>query len=136
MVVDPDAGLPGQVIGDPRGVRQVLTNLLSNAVKFTDSGHVRIQARLLDEAREGLVRIEFAVEDTGIGIATEHQDLVFEMFRQADASFSRRHDGAGIGLTVCKMLVEIMGGQIGFTSQPGKGSRFHFLLTFRTASSA
>jgi signal transduction histidine kinase/HAMP domain-containing protein len=104
-------------------VRQILLNLLSNAIKFTpDGGHVRLVGRPAD----GGVRVE--VSDTGIGIATEDQGKLFREFVQIDASASRHYEGTGLGLALCKRLVELHGGRIGVVSEPGRGSTFWFML--------
>jgi PAS domain S-box-containing protein len=108
--------------GDPVRVRQVLLNLLSNAVKFTEQGSVAIAVTMEGD------RLGVAVEDTGIGIATEAQGRLFEMFTQADSSTSRRFGGTGLGLAISRRLVEMMGGEIGFTSQLGQGSIFRISL--------
>jgi signal transduction histidine kinase/DNA-binding response OmpR family regulator len=119
---------PGQPVrGDPGKLRQVLVNLLSNAVKFTPAGgqiHVRVQA-----APQG---IRFEVQDTGIGIAPEQQQRVFDAFTQADASTTRKYGGTGLGLAISARLVNLMGGQLQLDSEPGRGSRFHFVLPLRT----
>jgi signal transduction histidine kinase len=125
----PDA--PRLLIGDPVKIRQVLINLAGNALKFTESGRVRIEA--------GCVRVDadaadmrVAVSDTGIGIAPDKIDLVFEKFRQADASTTRKFGGTGLGLAISKQLVELMGGSIRVESRPGQGSTFSFTLPMKT----
>jgi len=121
--VDPD--LPATVMGDPVRIRQVLFNIAGNAVKFTQSGSVTVKAELarFDGDR---VAIRVAVTDTGIGIAAEHQALLFHPFTQAEASTTRRFGGTGLGLSICRRLAELMGGEIGVTSAPGLGSTFWF----------
>ena len=114
---------PLQVNADPVRVRQVLLNLLSNAIKFTpDGGHLRIAGR----PDSGGARIE--VIDTGIGIARSDQPKLFREFVQLDASASRHYEGTGLGLALCKQLVELHGGRIGVESDPGRGSTFWFTL--------
>ncbi|MBD3895634.1 response regulator [Halomonas sp. ML-15] len=114
-----DPRLPVRLYGDPGRVNQVILNLLSNAVKFSASGEV-----LLDARRCGEEWLEISVSDSGCGIAEAQREGVFEPFRQGDASTARRFGGSGLGLAICKQLVEAMGGEIDFTSQPGHGSRF------------
>ncbi len=118
--IEPD--VPEQVFGDPTRLRQVLLNLLSNAVKFTERGFVTIHVA------KGQNGVEFSVRDSGIGMTKEQQDRLFQPFTQADSSTTRRFGGTGLGLAICKRLVEIMGGQIGVDSEPGKGSVFTFSL--------
>lgn len=117
-------GLPARVMGDPGRLRQVLTNLLSNAVKFTPpNGSVRVSVE--PAVPQG---VRFEVTDTGIGISPEQQARVFEAFTQADASTTRKFGGTGLGLAISAQLVKLMGGQLQLSSQPGKGSSFHFTL--------
>jgi PAS domain S-box-containing protein len=117
---DPD--LPTCLRGDELRVRQVLTNLLDNAIKFTERGSVTVRASLLDGA------LHFEVRDTGIGIAPDRLAAIFEPFTQADASMTRRFGGTGLGTTISKQLVELMGGRIWATSEPGQGTCFHVQL--------
>jgi CheY-like chemotaxis protein len=105
----------------------VLLNLAGNAVKFTDTGSVGIFAQDLG-LHHGMRRIHFQVRDTGIGISAEKQALIFEPFRQADGSTSRRYGGTGLGLSICGRLVSMMGGRIWVESAPGAGSTFHFTI--------
>jgi signal transduction histidine kinase/DNA-binding response OmpR family regulator/HPt (histidine-containing phosphotransfer) domain-containing protein len=123
----PDA--PQHVIGDAGRVRQVLTNLAGNAVKFTASGHVLIGIQC-ERQTESQAQLRFSIEDTGIGIAADKLERIFEKFTQADASTTRRFGGTGLGLAISKQLIELMGGRIAVTSQPGKGSTFSFTLPF------
>ncbi len=114
---------PTALRGDPGRLRQVFTNLVSNAIKFTETGEVAIEARLLGETTD-LIRARVAVRDTGIGIPPDRQSAIFESFTQADGSTTRRFGGTGLGLTICRQLMELMGGRIGVESQPGSGSTF------------
>ena len=118
-----------RIKGDPTRLRQILTNLVSNAVKFTDNGEVVLQVELV-EKEENQQILRFSVEDTGIGIAGNVIDRLFEKFTQADGSTTRKYGGTGLGLSVCKQLVEMQGGEIGVESVEGKGSRFWFTLPF------
>ncbi len=115
--------------GDPLRVSQVLTNLLSNAIKFTQQGSVTLSVNAKDDDL-----LEFEVTDTGIGMTPEQQTQLFKAFSQADTSTSRKFGGTGLGLTISKQLVELMGGTIGVTSEPGKGSCFTFSIKARRLS--
>lgn len=114
-----------EVIGDPVRLRQILHNLINNAVKFTHQGHVNVslEPTQLDNNSQG-TGIRLSVEDTGIGIATEHQSLIFNAFSQADHSTTREYQGTGLGLAITRQLVQAMGGDISVTSRSGEGSRF------------
>jgi len=127
LFVQYSAGVPNRVVGDPGRLRQVLINLVNNAIKFTRDGQVTINVKRISQS-ERAVELEFAVEDTGIGIASDKLPTMFEKFTQADASTTRRHGGTGLGLSISAQLIELMGGQIQAESEEGKGSRFHFKL--------
>ncbi len=126
--VEPD--LPGQYLGDPLRLTQVLTNLVTNAVKFTDSGLISLEIGLEDQARDGdgEVGLLISVTDTGIGISPEEMGQLFKPFSQADSSITRRYGGTGLGLVLCRKLVELMGGRIWCESLPGQGSTFIFTV--------
>ncbi len=109
--------------GDPLRLRQVLTNLISNAIKFTEHGDVLVSVRIVDISELG-ARVSLAVSDTGMGIAPEAQQKIFEHFSQADESTTRQYGGTGLGLAICKRLVELMGGTIRVESALGKGAKF------------
>jgi len=112
----------GEMSGDRRRLEQVLVNLLGNAVKFTDQGSVSVRA----SSAEGRIRVEVA--DTGIGIDAAHKDKLFRPFSQIDTGLARAHEGTGLGLSVSRHLIELMGGTIDVESAPGAGSTFFFTL--------
>ncbi len=120
-----DPAIDYQLRGDPHHLRQVLLNLISNAIKFTERGEIAIQVTHTGETDEGF-RVRFEVRDTGIGIGQEAQGRIFEQFVQADDSTTRRYGGTGLGTSIAKQLVELMGGAIGVTSNLGIGSTFWF----------
>ncbi len=121
------ANLHESVHGDAGRVRQILTNLIGNAIKFTERGEVVVQAAVLEDSGDGML-IQFQIRDTGIGIAPENQSKIFQSFSQADSSTTRTYGGTGLGLTISKRLVEMMGGDLGVESELGKGTIFWFTL--------
>ena len=125
--------VPESVVGDWVRLRQVLLNLVANAIKFTAKGEVVVEARV-DAPGDDSVVVHFVVSDTGIGIPRDKQESVFGAFTQADASTTREFGGTGLGLTISARLVDMMGGRIWVDSEPGRGSRFHFTVRFRTAA--
>jgi signal transduction histidine kinase/CheY-like chemotaxis protein len=128
------AAMPVQ--GDALRLGQILLNLTSNAIKFTDRGSVTVRIAAVTESGAD-VQLRFEVRDTGIGIAEEDRQRLFDSFEQADGSMTRRHGGTGLGLAICKRLVDLMGGCIGVDSEPGVGSTFWFTLRLdRSANSA
>jgi signal transduction histidine kinase/FixJ family two-component response regulator/HPt (histidine-containing phosphotransfer) domain-containing protein/PAS domain-containing protein len=130
--VSPD--VPITVNGDPDRLAQVVRNLVSNAVKFTSSGFVEVEVGL-ESARPGSACLRFTVRDSGEGIPPDKLDDVFEMFVQADVSQGKRHPGVGLGLAISRELVEMMGGELGVKSEPGKGSVFSFTACFGAPAS-
>jgi PAS domain S-box-containing protein len=135
LVCEIAPNVPTDLVGDPTRLRQVLLNLLGNAVKFTQSGEVSLRVAL-DPAASILTALRFTVSDTGIGISGEKLDQVFERFTQADSSTTRRFGGSGLGLTISKRLVELMGGRIWVESQVGKGSVFAFTVPLEVWAAA
>lgn len=117
-----DENLPWAMVGDPVRLRQILLNLLSNAIKFTDSGHVLISIEVLGR-KEGNVRLRLAVEDTGVGINPEDIPLVYEPYVQLGQRFQRQLPGAGLGLTICRQLVDLMGAPWIWKAAPGRAPR-------------
>jgi two-component system, sensor histidine kinase and response regulator len=136
IICDIAPEIPTRLIGDAARLHQVVLNLLSNAVKFTSEGEVSLRVeRSSTEAGPGTVDLLITVRDTGIGIAKDHQRLVFEPFVQAEASINRRYGGTGLGLSICQRIAALMGGRIWVESEPGEGSRFHFSVAFAAGES-
>jgi len=144
LLFDIDASLPPVVVADVMRLQQVLVNLGSNAIKFTTQGQVVLRLsnyKAEQGAKQGVQQdplaqqtlIEFAIQDSGIGIAQDKQDHIFTGFSQAEASTTRRFGGTGLGLAICKRLVELMGGQLALQSTPGQGSTFSFVLPLTLA---
>ncbi|MEI6702511.1 MAG: ATP-binding protein [Deltaproteobacteria bacterium] len=125
--IEPD--IPKILKGDSGRVRQVIINLVGNALKFTKQGAVAVNASLVSDQGDS-VAIRFAISDTGIGIPASRLSAIFAPFTQVDASTTRKYGGTGLGLTICKQLAELMGGEIGVTSEEGKGSTFWFTVRF------
>jgi PAS domain S-box-containing protein len=121
--------VPEFALGDPARLRQVLGNLLGNAIKFTERGQVALEAELLSKTRDE-IRLKFTVSDSGIGIRADERERLFDTFTQVDESATRKYGGTGLGLAISKQLVELLGGEIGVESEPGKGSSFWFTATF------
>nr|WP_246206340.1 ATP-binding protein [Propylenella binzhouense] len=129
------AAVPPSVIGDERHLKEILLNLAGNAVKFTDRGSVTIAVGMVGEA-EGRARLRFEVSDTGIGIAPEAKERIFESFSQADETIINRYGGTGLGLAIVRQLVGLMGGEIGVESRLGEGSTFWVSGEFRVGEAA
>jgi PAS domain S-box-containing protein len=132
-IIEPD--VPEDLTGDPSRLRQVLINLLGNSLKFTKAGEVNLRVQR-ESVNEECIRLHFSVEDTGIGIPAEQQAHIFEAFTQVDGSTARRFGGTGLGLTICRQLVGMMGGRIWVESVLGRGSTFHFTASFGLSEAA
>jgi two-component system sensor histidine kinase/response regulator len=138
VIYNVDDDIPDRLIGDPGRLRQILLNLIGNAIKFTNKGQVVIQIKTQGK-RKNDVLLHFSVTDTGIGIPLDKQNIIFDPFAQVDSSTTRKHGGTGLGLTICKQLVELMVGKIWFESpfriedydQEDAGSCFHFTISYR-----
>ncbi|OEE67197.1 hybrid sensor histidine kinase/response regulator [Enterovibrio norvegicus FF-33] len=127
LIFDIDPDLPDDLVGDPLRLGQIIINLTGNSVKFTDSGEIIIRARKVTECDE-IVEVQFDIQDSGIGMSDEQLGRLFQSFSQADGSITRKYGGTGLGLTISKSFVELMGGRIWVASEPGKGSTFSFTI--------
>jgi CheY-like chemotaxis protein len=127
--------VPTRLVGVPDRLRQILLNLVGNAIKFTDQGGISlsVSGAPAAPAADG-VTLLFAVRDSGVGIPADKQDLIFDAFRQADGSTTRKYGGTGLGLAICSRLVALMGGSVWVESEPGRGSCFHFSACFGVAT--
>ena len=132
LIINYTQDCPKQLIGDPGRIRQIIMNLVNNAIKFTETGHVLTEVNCL-HTRDSEVNIHISVQDTGIGINEENQKKLFQSFTQADASTTRKFGGIGLGLVICKQLVELMDGEIGLESTEGEGSKFWIKLNLQKA---
>lgn len=135
VVFDIDPKIPERLTGDPIRLQQIILNLLSNAVKFTDRGHILLKVQLMSSDGNHHA-IRFEITDTGIGIRTAQQERLFEAFRQADDTATRKYGGTGLGLAIAQRIVNLMGGEIGVTSQYGEGSSFWFTINLESAAPA
>ena len=126
-----DPALEAPIKGDPTKIKEVIINLLSNAVKFTSSaGSINVDIRKLESDQDGITRIRFEIQDSGIGVTGEQKARIFEAFSQADTSITRKYGGTGLGLTISSRFIELMGGQLDLHSEPGEGTTFFFTLDF------
>jgi Signal transduction histidine kinase len=133
------ADIPDTLLGDPTAIRQILVNLVSNAIKFTPDGSVALVVRRITPGQaeaDDAVNLEFTVKDTGIGIAEDKQELIFDRFSQADGSTTRKYGGTGLGLAICRNLVSAMGGRIWAESNPGVGTTLTFTIRLKSAPEA
>jgi signal transduction histidine kinase/CheY-like chemotaxis protein len=135
LVYDVPFEVPDALVGDPGRLRQILTNLVGNSIKFTQLGEVGVTVEL-ESVNNNHAMLHFVVRDTGIGIPLEKQNKIFEAFEQADGSTTRKYGGTGLGLTITRRLVNMMGGRIWIESEPENGSRFHFTVSFELQPSS
>jgi two-component system sensor histidine kinase/response regulator len=133
LVAMVDSGLPDQLVGDPGRIQQVLLNLLSNAVKFTERGEIFVHARPLRTQKQNQLRtwVELRVRDTGIGISRTAQKKLFQPFTQADSTTTRKYGGTGLGLALCKQIIDAMDGTLSISSKVGVGSEFVIQIPLR-----
>ena len=129
-----DPTIPSRLIGDEARVRQILFNLIGNALKFTERGRVKLEITSISSQKAGECDILFSVSDTGIGIPDDKQDTLFKPFVQVDGSYTRSYQGAGLGLSIVKRLVDLMEGKISLVSTVGAGTTVHILLSFKLPS--
>jgi two-component system sensor histidine kinase/response regulator len=125
--------IPEYLLGDPLRLGQILTNFVNNSVKFTEHGQIRLNIELAERTGEK-VQLKFSVKDTGIGMTAEQSARLFQPFTQADMSTTRKHGGTGLGLTICRRLVELMGGRVWLESEPGVGSTFFFTVWLKVGA--
>jgi len=125
--------VPHEFLGDPFHLRQVISNIVGNAIKFTHNGTIELTVRMLEQ-RDHEVKLEWVVQDTGVGLSEDKLADIFNRFSQADSSISRMYGGTGLGLSICKGLVELMQGEIWAKSKVGEGSRFYFTCVLEDAN--
>lgn len=130
LQVDIDPAVPDRVVGDAARLQQVLTNLIGNAFKFTEKGHILLRVEHLTPVSPNSCRLLFSVEDTGCGIPDDKHGKLFKPFTQACEGFRRSHQGAGLGLSICRRIILLMGGHLAFESETGKGTTMYFSLSF------
>jgi signal transduction histidine kinase/DNA-binding response OmpR family regulator len=135
LIFDIEPAIPGQLKGDPLRLGQILINFCNNAVKFTETGEIVVKARIEEKDENGQL-VCFSITDTGIGLTQEQMGRLFQAFEQADASTTRQHGGTGLGLAISKRLAQLMGGDVGVTSEVGKGSTFWFTALLGNGASS
>jgi len=135
LIYDVPFDVPDALVGDPGRLRQILVNLVANSIKFTQEGEVAVSVETESETDDRAV-LQFTVRDTGIGIPIEKQHKIFEAFEQADGSTTRKYGGTGLGLTITRQLVKMMGGRVWVESEPDRGSQFHFTVSFQVQPSS
>lgn len=128
-----DVALQHPVSGDPKKLTQILINLIGNAIKFTHEGSIAVSCKLINH-EQGKSVVEFTVKDTGIGIPEDKQESIFERFTQADTDTTRKYGGSGLGLSIARQLVTLLGGTLSLQSEPDKGTEFSFTLPFHSVS--
>jgi signal transduction histidine kinase/CheY-like chemotaxis protein/HPt (histidine-containing phosphotransfer) domain-containing protein len=133
LIMNVDSAVPNWVMSDPLRLRQVMVNLTANAFKFTQQGEIEIKVEEIERS-DGVSQLRFEVRDTGIGIPEKARKLLFESFTQADGSTTRKYGGTGLGLTISRNIVQLMGGQIHVESEEGQGSSFIFTVPFQLAA--
>ncbi len=129
IMLEQESSLPEFVKGDPTRLSQILNNIVGNAIKFTHKGHVKIKAAVIADKNKN-ARIRFSIEDTGIGIPKDKQEIIFESFSQASSATTRKYGGTGLGLAITRKLVDLQMGNLQLDSEPGKGTTFHIDLDF------
>ena len=127
LAFDVDQDVPDRLVGDVNRIRQVIVNLIGNAIKFTESGEIVVHVQNTQQSPSHVL-LQIRISDTGIGIPEDKLETVFQPFDQADVSTTRKYGGTGLGLAICQQLIELMDGEIGIDSEPGKGTTFHFTL--------
>ena len=132
FLIDTSNDVPLALVGDPLRLGQVLINLCNNAVKFTQEGEIVVSTRV-NKTDGQSITLQFCIRDTGIGLTEEQKGKIFQAFSQADTSTTRKYGGTGLGLTISRRLVNLMGGEIRVESEPGKGSEFFFTAAFGLA---